>query len=255
MISSMEQERANFDEEKKIFEEEKRKMEEQKKQMEAEKKKLEDQQKVTPAHTLAKSEPTKPSAAQTTTTAPTPKPAEQPKPSASPNPGPAQTKPADQPAPAKQPTANVQAPAVSSPVANKKVEEVSSPVSPATSSPGGSKSRIQAPPKCAQCSKGVYPLEKIEACDKIYHKGCFRCKHCNGVLGLKGFATINNDPYCKPHYMELFKSKGNYGVFSGDEKGGTTYTGMGFVGVDVMQRDIKKEAAKQEDAAKHKEAS
>jgi hypothetical protein len=59
----------------------------------------------------------------------------------------------------------------------------------------------------------------VQACDKDWHKQCFRCKHCNNVLSLGGFATINADPYCKPHYMELFKSKGNYAVFSdGDTK-------------------------------------
>jgi hypothetical protein len=41
---------------------------------------------------------------------------------------------------------------------------------------GGSKSRIVAPPKCAQCGKGVYPLEQVQACEKIWHKTCFRCK-------------------------------------------------------------------------------
>eukprot|EP01089_Gocevia_fonbrunei_P017823 TRINITY_DN589_c0_g1_i4.p1 TRINITY_DN589_c0_g1~~TRINITY_DN589_c0_g1_i4.p1 ORF type:complete len:546 (+),score=167.63 TRINITY_DN589_c0_g1_i4:135-1772(+) len=128
----------------------------------------------------------------------------------------------------------------------RKAFEVDSPSG--SSSPGGSKSMRVIPPKCALCGKGVYHLEKIDACEKVWHKGCFRCKHCNGVLGLKGFATINNDPYCKPHYMELFKSKGNYAVFSGEEKGGTTYTGMGFVGVDVMQRANKEDAKAKEES-------
>jgi hypothetical protein len=66
---------------------------------------------------------------------------------------------------------------------------------------------------------------------------------------LKAFATINNDPYCKPHYMELFKSKGNYGVFSGEEKGGTGYTGAGFVGLDNMARQNAGKAAQKKDSA------
>eukprot|EP01090_Pellita_catalonica_P016778 TRINITY_DN490_c0_g1_i1.p1 TRINITY_DN490_c0_g1~~TRINITY_DN490_c0_g1_i1.p1 ORF type:complete len:172 (+),score=32.52 TRINITY_DN490_c0_g1_i1:43-558(+) len=108
-----------------------------------------------------------------------------------------------------------------------------------SASPQGGRSHFVAPPKCAKCDKGVYALEKVDACDKIWHKACFRCKHCNGVLSLKAFATINNDPYCKPHYMELFKSKGNYGVFSGGEKGGTGYTGQGFTGVSSIRKSAE----------------
>ena len=39
---------------------------------------------------------------------------------------------------------------------------------------------------------------------------CSRANCSVQVLSLKGFATIAGDPYCKPHYMETFKSKGNY---------------------------------------------
>jgi hypothetical protein len=86
-------------------------------------------------------------------------------------------------------------------------------------------------PKCFKCSKDVYPMELLNACDKVWHKQCFRCKHCNSVLGLKGFATIEGNPYCKPHYMEIFKTKGTYNAFSGT--GGnstsfnTTFKGVG----------------------------
>jgi hypothetical protein len=69
--------------------------------------------------------------------------------------------------------------------------------------------------KCATCGKTVYELEMLRACDKVYHKGCFRCKKCDGVISLKGFAMIDGDPYCKPHYLEIFKSKGNYSTFAG----------------------------------------
>jgi len=100
---------------------------------------------------------------------------------------------------------------------------------------GESKSMIVRPPKCAACDKGVYPLERVQACDKDWHKQCFRCKHCNMVLSLKAFAVINAEPYCKPHYMEIFKSKGNYAAFGdSDAKGGTGYTGLGFTGVNMV---------------------
>jgi hypothetical protein len=68
--------------------------------------------------------------------------------------------------------------------------------------------------KCAACGKTVYDLEMVRACDKVFHKGCFRCKHCDGVLSLKGFAVIDMEPYCKPHYLEIFKTKGSYQTFA-----------------------------------------
>jgi hypothetical protein len=77
--------------------------------------------------------------------------------------------------------------------------------------------------KCCKCDKSVYSLELLVACDKNWHKSCFRCKHCNSVLGLKGFATIDGEPYCKPHYLEIFKSKGTYKAFSGKEGASTSF--------------------------------
>jgi len=94
------------------------------------------------------------------------------------------------------------------------------------SAPVGIKMNPSATPKCDKCDKSVYPLEEIKACEKIFHKGCFRCKHCDGQLSLKGFATINNEPYCKPHYLELFKSKGTYKGITGEggEGASSSYT-------------------------------
>ena len=95
--------------------------------------------------------------------------------------------------------------------------------------------------KCAACDKAVYPLEMVKACNKSWHKLCFRCKECNMVLSLKAFAAINDDPYCKPHYMKLFHSKGNYDAFGGEgalARSGTGYTGMGFSGVGKVPGTI-----------------
>jgi len=72
---------------------------------------------------------------------------------------------------------------------------------------------------CAKCGKNVYPIEKLVACDKTYHNACFRCKHCDGKLSLKGFATIDGEAYCKPHYLSLFKSKGTYSAITGGAEG------------------------------------
>jgi len=77
---------------------------------------------------------------------------------------------------------------------------------------------------CAKCEKTVYPLESLQACDKTYHKACFRCKHCDGALSLKGFATMGDEPYCKPHYQQLFKMKGNYDSISGTNEGSSSFT-------------------------------
>jgi len=85
--------------------------------------------------------------------------------------------------------------------------------------------------KCFKCDKTVYSLELLVACDKTWHKSCFRCKHCNSVLGLKGFATIDGEPYCKPHYMEIFKSKGTYKAFSGAEGASTSFNPSTLKGV------------------------
>jgi len=44
---------------------------------------------------------------------------------------------------------------------------------------------------CKICQKRVYEMEKIIADNKIYHKTCFKCNHCNRVLSLGNFAGID----------------------------------------------------------------
>ena len=53
-------------------------------------------------------------------------------------------------------------------------------------------------------------VEKLEADGKIYHKHCFRCAECNKTIGLVCYAALNGKIYCKPHFKQLFKLKGNY---------------------------------------------
>jgi len=65
-------------------------------------------------------------------------------------------------------------------------------------------------PNCPVCSKPVYEMEKMPADDKVFHKTCFRCKECNNVLSLGNFAAMDGVYYCKPHFKQLFKLKGNY---------------------------------------------
>ncbi|KAK7884111.1 hypothetical protein WMY93_027234 [Mugilogobius chulae] len=63
---------------------------------------------------------------------------------------------------------------------------------------------------CVSCQKTVYPLERLVANQSIYHSSCFRCAHCNSKLSLGNYASLHNNVYCKPHFCQLFKAKGNY---------------------------------------------
>ncbi|XP_072305001.1 LIM domain and actin-binding protein 1a [Eucyclogobius newberryi] len=63
---------------------------------------------------------------------------------------------------------------------------------------------------CVSCQKTVYPLERLVANQSVYHSSCFRCAHCNSKLSLGSYASLHNNVYCKPHFCQLFKAKGNY---------------------------------------------
>ncbi|XP_022088389.1 LIM and SH3 domain protein 1-like isoform X2 [Acanthaster planci] len=53
---------------------------------------------------------------------------------------------------------------------------------------------------CARCKKTVYPVEKLNCLDKVWHKGCFTCNVCNLKLTMKTYKGYNKEPYCQPHY-------------------------------------------------------
>lgn len=53
-------------------------------------------------------------------------------------------------------------------------------------------------------------MESLIADKQNFHKSCFRCEHCRGKLSLGNYASLHGRMYCKPHYKQLFKSKGNY---------------------------------------------
>ncbi|XP_076012699.1 LIM domain and actin-binding protein 1-like isoform X2 [Genypterus blacodes] len=63
---------------------------------------------------------------------------------------------------------------------------------------------------CVACQKTVYPLERLVADQQVYHNSCFRCGHCNTKLSLGSYASLHGNVYCKPHFSQLFKAKGNY---------------------------------------------
>ncbi|XP_066598477.1 uncharacterized protein [Prorops nasuta] len=63
---------------------------------------------------------------------------------------------------------------------------------------------------CESCQKKVYPLEKVETSNKIFHKQCFRCLQCNCILRMDTFTLNNGKLYCIPHFKQLFITRGNY---------------------------------------------
>ncbi|XP_040844652.1 LIM domain and actin-binding protein 1 isoform X2 [Ochotona curzoniae] len=79
-------------------------------------------------------------------------------------------------------------------------------------SPPKSVKKFQAPARetCVECQKTVYPMERLLANQQVFHISCFRCSHCNNKLSLGTYASLHGRIYCKPHFNQLFKSKGNY---------------------------------------------
>ncbi len=51
----------------------------------------------------------------------------------------------------------------------------------------------------------------------MFHKACFRCKTCERVLSPGTYAGLEGDFYCKPHFKQLFQTKGNYSESFGHE--------------------------------------
>ncbi|XAR55054.1 hypothetical protein NMG60_11030432 [Bertholletia excelsa] len=64
--------------------------------------------------------------------------------------------------------------------------------------------------KCKVCDKVVHFIEMLTADGVPYHKTCFKCSQCNGVLGMSSYCSMDGTLYCKPHYEQLFKETGNY---------------------------------------------
>ena len=74
---------------------------------------------------------------------------------------------------------------------------------------GGMRGSAQAE-ACATCSKAVYAMERLEADKVIYHKVCFKCDVCKKPLSVGSYAALEGTIYCKTHFKQLFKVKGNY---------------------------------------------
>eukprot|EP00039_Didymoeca_costata_P026038 m.14769 g.14769 ORF g.14769 m.14769 type:complete len:230 (-) comp5200_c0_seq1:1681-2370(-) len=63
---------------------------------------------------------------------------------------------------------------------------------------------------CQVCNKAAYAMEKIEADGMVFHKHCFKCSVCKKTIGLGNYAAVEGKMFCKPHFKQLFKLKGNY---------------------------------------------
>ena len=55
-------------------------------------------------------------------------------------------------------------------------------------------------PPCARGKKTVYPTEKLNCLDKIWHKLCFKCESCGMTLNMKNYKGYKKLPYCNAHY-------------------------------------------------------
>ncbi|XP_067935436.1 LIM domain and actin-binding protein 1-like isoform X6 [Watersipora subatra] len=80
--------------------------------------------------------------------------------------------------------------------------------------------------KCANCQKTVYPLEEVLVDTLHFHKSCFRCTTCNRTLSTGSYASLDGSYFCKPHYMQLFKQKGNYEEGFGKERHKNKWNGL-----------------------------
>ncbi|XP_039218193.1 LIM domain and actin-binding protein 1 isoform X1 [Crotalus tigris] len=98
------------------------------------------------------------------------------------------------------------------PVYAKQQSPISRASTQSESSPPKAMKKFQVPAKeiCITCKKTVYPMERLFANQQIYHISCFRCSYCNSKLTLGTYASLQGHVYCKPHFNQLFKSKGNY---------------------------------------------
>jgi len=72
--------------------------------------------------------------------------------------------------------------------------------------------------KCHVCNKTVYFQERIKVDEFVFHTSCFKCAQCNSVLKLGNYAGLKQKYFCKPHFKQLFKLKGNYDEGFGEKQ-------------------------------------
>jgi len=97
------------------------------------------------------------------------------------------------------------------------------------SMPASRKKKFVAPtnPPCGVCHKSVYVMEQIKADGLVYHKRCFCCIVCQKPVSLGGYAALQGEIYCKPHFKQKFRLKGNYDEGFGREQHKTKWLKSG----------------------------
>ncbi|KAF5405164.1 hypothetical protein PHET_01480 [Paragonimus heterotremus] len=68
-------------------------------------------------------------------------------------------------------------------------------------------------PCCSACGYAVYAAEMLRVMGRVYHKRCFRCQKCCGVLGVENYHVLDGVPYCKAHYLQLLHCREVTGYF------------------------------------------
>ncbi|XP_039046345.1 LIM domain-containing protein WLIM1-like [Hibiscus syriacus] len=68
--------------------------------------------------------------------------------------------------------------------------------------------------KCRACDKTVYLVDKLTADNRVFHKACFRCHHCNGTLKLSNTTPLKECCIVD----QLFKRTGSLDKFEGTPK-------------------------------------
>ncbi|BFU19293.1 LIM zinc finger domain containing protein [Entamoeba histolytica HM-1:IMSS-B] len=63
---------------------------------------------------------------------------------------------------------------------------------------------------CPVCGKKAYQMEAIKIEGITMHKNCFRCSVCKKILNGANFAKNHGVYYCKVHFQQMFREKGNY---------------------------------------------
>ncbi len=57
----------------------------------------------------------------------------------------------------------------------------------------------------------MFAVEQVKTEDnKLFHRGCLRCKECSMQLTVSNFSCVDGVLYCRAHHQQLFKLKGNY---------------------------------------------
>ncbi|XP_039056899.1 LIM domain-containing protein PLIM2c-like isoform X2 [Hibiscus syriacus] len=64
--------------------------------------------------------------------------------------------------------------------------------------------------KCRSCDKTVHFYDMTSADGVPYHKTCFRCSKCNGLLVVSTYCARDGVLYCKPHFEQVCKATGTY---------------------------------------------